>query len=163
MKQTATHCYFWKSPLSNWHMANFTIEGITYVCTEQHMMAKKALMFNDFETYQLIMKSNSPREHQQLGRTVKNFIKPTWDLYAKEIVYNGNFARFSQNQDQLDLLMSTKGKLTEASPYDVIWGVGLGENDPLILDEKNWKGTNWLGEVLSLVRYNLEKQYQGRF
>ena len=58
-----------------------------------------------------------------------------------------------------DIILSTGDKiLVEASPYDTIWGVGLGENNDLILDEKNWKGTNFLGEVLMDVRKSLSNK-----
>ena len=35
---------------------------------------------------------------------------------------------------------------------DQIWSCGLAENDPLILDPKNWTGQNLLGKVLMEVR-----------
>jgi len=50
------------------------------------------------------------------------------------------------------LLMTGSKILVEASPEDCIWGVGLEENDPLILDEANWKGQNLLGKALMKVR-----------
>jgi ribA/ribD-fused uncharacterized protein len=43
----------------------------------------------------------------------------------------------------------------EASPKDKVWGVGLHFTDDAILDEKNWKGTNWLGEAIMQVRSDL--------
>jgi ribA/ribD-fused uncharacterized protein len=62
----------------------------------------------------------------------------------------------SQNKELGDFLKSTEGKLlVEANPYDKIWGVGLAEDDYLILDCHNWLGTNWLGEVLTKVRITL--------
>ena len=44
---------------------------------------------------------------------------------------------------------------------------GLAENDPKALDRKNWRGTNWLGEVLTELRdeYKLGQKvghYQNR-
>ena len=39
--------------LSQWYESPFTIEGITYRCAEQYMMAQKALLFNDHETCSL--------------------------------------------------------------------------------------------------------------
>ncbi len=136
-------------------MVDFYVEGIKYNCAEQYMMAKKALLFDDINTYTKIMNATHPREHQKLGREVKFYKQDVWDKYKYEIVFNGNMARFIQNNDQLDFLLSTKGKLVEASPVDRVWGVGLSKDDPLILDEKNWKGENLLGKVLTSVRNNL--------
>ena len=40
----------------------------------------------------------------------------------------------------------------EANPTDRIWGIGIGENDLDIDDEKHWFGQNLLGKVLTEVR-----------
>jgi ribA/ribD-fused uncharacterized protein len=64
--------------------------------------------------------------------------------------------KFTQSEPLKEFLLFTKGTLlVEASPYDTIWGIGLAEGDPLIYDSKNWKGTNWLGEVLTDLRDDL--------
>ena len=36
--------FFWRtnSYFSNWHPADFTVDGVEYWCVEQYMMAKKA-------------------------------------------------------------------------------------------------------------------------
>lgn len=43
----------------------------------------------------------------------------------------------------------------EASPYDCIWGIGMAEGDPGIEDRDNWRGANWLGEILTGLREDL--------
>lgn len=54
-----------------------------------------------------------------------------------------------------------KGKgFCEASPYDRIWGLGLHQNDPLVDDEKNWRGLNLLGKALDEVRERIIKEKQ---
>lgn len=153
---TDSHTFFWKSPLGQWNMKPFVDnKGIEYNCAEQYMMAKKAELFNDEVTYSEIMNSASPKEQQELGRKIKNFSQKIWDANATTIVYQGNYYKFSQNEELLELLLSTKNTiLVEASPYDLIWGVGLGEKDPLIQDEKNWKGQNLLGYTLTNLKNN---------
>jgi len=70
-----------------------------------------------------------------------------------------NYAKFSSSHFMKDAILSTYPKiLVEASPYDKIWGVGLGENDDLILDEKNWDGMNLLGKALMNVRKELMEE-----
>lgn len=153
--QTDKYFFFYKSALSQWHIVDFYVEGINFSCAEQYMMAKKALLFDDITSYTKIMNARHPREMQLLGRQVKFYKQDVWDKFKYEIVYNGNYARFSQSDDQYDLLMSTKGKLVEASPVDRVWGIGLAKDDPLIKDEKNWKGQNLLGQILTAVRDRL--------
>ena len=61
--------------------------------------------------------------------------------------------------DSFHIFKTENRTIVEASPYDKIWGVGLLEDDPLILDEKNWKGLNLLGKALMEVRSKLNKIY----
>jgi ribA/ribD-fused uncharacterized protein len=48
--------------------------------------------------------------------------------------------------------------IVEASPTDVIWGIGRAWDDPLAMDRSAWRGTNWLGEVLMNVRSALRNK-----
>ena len=149
-----TFFYKTRNPFSNWHPCTFVDEnGTKYNCTEQYMMAEKARLFDDAYTRELILASIEPRDQKELGRKVKNFDSLTWEEAAKKIVYKGCMFKFTQNDKLLKTLLDTKGTLlVEASPYDKIWGIGLGEDDPRIHDPKNWKGTNWLGQVLTQLR-----------
>ncbi|WP_243002715.1 NADAR domain-containing protein [Lachnotalea glycerini] len=44
----------------------------------------------------------------------------------------------------------------EASPVDLIWGIGLDENATDIKNPLVWSGTNLLGFILMEVRDDLE-------
>ncbi len=105
------------------------------------------------------MESESPREQKAIGRGVRGFRAEEWEAVAKDYVYFGNWAKFSQNPPLLKLLLDTTASTTlvEASPYDTIWGIGLGEEDPRARERATWRGTNWLGEVLTRVRDDLRK------
>jgi len=158
MKKTEKYTFFWKDKIAQWNIQSFKDnDGIEYNCAEQYMMAQKALLFNDIEIHNLIMNEKSPKEQQKLGRIIKNFNQDIWNENAEQIVYNGNYFKFTQNKDLLEILLSTKDtQLVEASPFDKIWGVGLGEDNPLILDEKNWQGQNLLGKTLTKVRNDIK-------
>lgn len=156
MKKTATHIYFWKDKLGQWTMRDFEEDGVTYCCAEQYMMARKAKLFKDDETLKLIMETKSPAKHQKLGRIVKNYDQKVWDDNKELIVIDASRLKYSQNEEMKNALLTTGDRiLVEASPYDKIWGVGLGEKDPLILDQNNWKGQNLLGKCLMIVRDEL--------
>ena len=140
--------------LSQWYKVNFTTpDGITYNCCEQRMMHKKALLFNDYENAELIMKQEEPKEQKKLGRLVKNFDEDKWNTVADYIVYEANYAKFSQNIELKELLLATENdEIVESSPYDCIWGNGLNITDTLKTPKNKWLGTNRLGKALMKVR-----------
>jgi len=73
-----------------------------------------------------------------------------------QIVVAGNLAKFSQNPDFRDFLLTTKNRiLVEASPVDKIWGIGLAADDKKIENPRLWKGLNLLGFALMEVRKQL--------
>ena len=151
---------FYGGVFSQWYPSPFTIDGIEYDCAEQYMMAEKARVFYDNDSLAKIMATSDPRKQKALGRKIKGFKKEVWEQVAKRVVYRGNCAKFTQNLKLLTELFKTDGKtLVEASPYDCVWGIGLGENDPKAHDRSQWRGTNWLGEILTDLRKNLMAEH----
>ena len=150
---------FYHGPFSQWYPAKFEIDGVTYNCAEQYMMAKKALLFNDVHTHKKIMDSDNPSQQKKFGRLVNDFDRFIWESVAKDIVLRGNLAKFSQNDNLLISLAiaSDDYNLVEASPYDKVWGVGLSQDNPDAFDPNKWKGKNWLGEILVITRQYLTK------
>ena len=149
---------FWQGPFSQWHPSEFVIDGVTYCCCEQYMMAEKARLFKDEAVLKEIMNAKDPARHKYLGRRVKGFIKDKWEAVAKDIVFKANLAKFSQNKKLKETLINTKDSvIAEASPYDTIWGIGLKASDPRAKDRTKWRGKNWLGEALMKVREQFKK------
>jgi len=155
--------FFWNGPFSQWHLCRFKIDGETYNCAEQFMMAEKARYFQDDVALQKIMRADHPRDQKRFGRQVEEFDSQEWEHvesngkpYCWNVVYRGNVAKFEQNPKLLKKLLATDGTtLVEASPVDSIWGIGLAADDPRAHDRSTWLGTNWLGEVLTAVREHL--------
>lgn len=142
-----------KDVFSQWHRSYFAVRNITYNCAEQYMMAEKARLFGDDDALQKIMHAEEPRDQKALGKTVRNFDIRVWTAAAQNIVILGNIHKFSQNPEMLKELLDTGNKmLVEASPYDCIWGIGVGISDPNRFDNSKWRGKNLLGEALMYVR-----------
>ena len=150
---------FWDGIFSQWYKTDFYIDKIKFNCAEQYMMYKKAILFNDINIANKILKSNSPREQKKLGREVKKFKEDKWNSICRNIVYNGNYAKFTQNNDLLNCLKLTNDLiLVEASPYDKIWGIGRSKDDHNACINRNWLGKNWLGFTLTKVRDNIKNE-----
>lgn len=148
--------FFYNGPFSQWAKCTMVIDGITYNCAEQYMMAMKAKHFNDERVRLAIMNTDLPFIHKALGRKVANFDVESWNKVCRGVVYKVNYEKFTQNEFLMSELKQTTGKLiVEASPTDRIWGIGLWENDKRIHDPKQWRGTNWLGEAITQVREDL--------
>ena len=144
-----------KTCLSQWWKSDFAIDADSYCCMEQYMMAEKARLF-DSAMVRDIMSCKDPKKIKMLGRKVKNFDESLWVQKRSSIVLNGNFAKFSQNDELKKFLISTQKRvLVEASPYDKIWGIGMSADDEKPENPLYWKGRNLLGFALMEVRDEL--------
>jgi hypothetical protein len=149
--------FFGKSnPLSNFHGCSFSIGGVKYNSTEQFYQSKKADFVLDMSTKEKIMTSNIPAVQKRLGDSIKILDKEKWNDLAPELMYGGIMAKFSQNQDLKNFLLSTGDKhLIEASPRDTFWGSGLSLTNKDCLKADKHRGRNLLGKILESVRSQL--------
>lgn len=144
------------SCLSQWWMQDFEIDGTIYCCAEQYMMAEKARLFGDSAMLGKIMQARSPKEMKAYGRAVSRFEATVWNTNCYDIVRRASLAKFSQNPALLDFLLGTRNRiLVEASPYDRVWGIGLGKEHPDAENPMKWRGTNLLGFALTQARDEL--------
>lgn len=142
-----------KSCFSQWFPSYFEHEGEQYYNAEQWMMAGKAKLFKDEAILAKILQERAPKKIKSLGRKVHNFEQKLWSENAYAIVKEGNLLKFSYNNKFKDFLLNTGDKvLVEASPYDMIWGIGLTEQDQRAQNPNEWQGSNYLGFVLMEVR-----------
>ena len=155
-KQGHTALFFFKGYHSQWHRSVFHDRlCLPFINCEQFMMYKKALLFGDVKTACAILETDSPKEQKDLGRTVANFDQRVWDQHKYNIVLAANLMKFSQSSSLRSKLFDTIENgvelFVEASPYDRIWGIGLGEDHPDIADEDMWQGQNLLGKAITQV------------
>ncbi len=61
--------------------------------------------------------------------------------------------KFEQSPILMSFLHDTQNaKLVEANPKDTKWSCGLSLQDKDLFNENKWKGTNWLGLILTKIR-----------
>ena len=149
---------------SQFYPCSFIENRQSFTCAEQYMHYKKAELFGDSQSGQLILASHSPVQHKRLGRRVRSFKDSVWSNYARNIVKTGTMLKFQQNYALKQRLLDTRPKqLVETSPYDRTWGIGLAIEDPNIHDPSQWRGSNILGQILVEVReelYDEKNQYK---
>jgi ribA/ribD-fused uncharacterized protein len=140
---------------SNFYPSQFIENNIVYNCAEQYIMAKKALLFNDNDIYQSIMKAQFPVTIKHLGRLVRNYNDTIWKENREFIAKQCLYLKFSQNTDIKKILLKTADKyIAECAPRDRIWGIGFGIVKALKMQDK-W-GENLLGKTLMYVREQLK-------
>lgn len=167
MKITNKYVFFYKDWLSNYQATDFYYPSkgtpiFNFTSTEQGFMYFKALYFEDYEVADQIYNTlSNPGVCRKLGRQVKDYDENSWDRVRYGIFYDLIYQKYLQDKNLQEKLLSPEfdNKLfVEASPIDKIWGIGMDENNPLILDQKNWKGKNYLGQIITDVRDTLIKK-----
>lgn len=147
-----------RSCFSQWWVAPFEVDGVSYRTAEHWMMAGKAKLFGDEEALAKIVGATRPSDAKRIGRLVKNFDSEVWDRQKFGLVVAGNWHKFSQHGALKDFLLATgESVLVEASPRDRVWGIGLAADHPAAKNPAGWKGENMLGFALMEVRDKLRK------
>ena len=140
--------------LSNWYKADFEYAGKRFASVEQFMMYHKLMTFRQYDLADQVMKTEDPAEAKKIGRThFDNFDDKMWTRISSTIVKRGARAKFVQNPDLMEELLSTgNAVLAECSPYDKVWGIGLAPDDERVYDTRKWDGKNKLGRILMILR-----------
>lgn len=140
--------------LSNWYNADFEYAGKHFASVEQFMMYHKLMTFRQYDLADQVMKTRDPAEAKKIGRThFDSFDDKLWTRISSTIVKRGARAKFVQNPDLMEELLSTgNAVLAECSPYDKVWGIGLAPDDERVYDTRKWDGKNKLGRILMILR-----------
>ena len=160
MRITKDYVFFYKDWLSNYQRTNFYFPSMLlplwkFTSTEQGFMFLKALYFKDYDTAKEILNTDDPDKCRRLGRQVKNYDDSEWSRIRYILFYDLNLQKYTQDGSLKAKLMSKDfdgKKFVEASPIDLIWGIGMGERDKGVENENKWKGLNYLGRILTTIR-----------
>ena len=121
------------------------------------MMASKAR-----PALSAILASDDPREQNRLGRQVRHVDPALWQDESEAIVLRGNPAKFSLNEEmRVALENKCARRITEASPHDKVWGIGLIASDLRSASPISWCGPQILGQALEHARDSLRQNTSG--
>ena len=160
--------FFWLNnekygEFSNWYERSFVIDDFKYFCVEQYMMSQKAKLFHDADNYTKILRANTPEGCKWLGKQVTPFDPRSWDAVKYDIVKAGNRAKYEQNADLKELLLSTGDSImAEASPDDMIWGIAMDAKTAAKTISADWPGKNLLGKILMELREEFRGEKKSR-
>ena len=159
------YIYFYQGRISNFHMETFSgrLSGDEYMqfcCGEQYIMARKAIIMGDMDTFEKIMAETSPTKIKKLGRKVKNWNQELWDENVEQVAHDVcAYRMMDRNGDVtpygLALLEIVspyeKYMFVEASITDAIWGVGGRpvSAHAYLMKNGEFKGRNILGRAVT--------------
>lgn len=149
--------FFWHGVFSNWHSTPFLMPFIDnerqrFNCSEQALMACKALEAGDTNSIKSILSAQTPKEQKALGRAVKGLDVEIWEQNRQKIMELIIHFKFRSTPKMAVIRTRFRGwNFVEASPLDAIWGVKMSVSDHQILDPINWKGLNILGKAFDNV------------
>ena len=142
--------------LSNWYPSCFVVDGTEFTSMEQFMMCRKAGCFHDEKTATQILNTQDVAQIKKLGRLVTGYDDHYWSGIRQIVVYDGLFAKFTQNCLLRKELEGTGDAiLAECAVKDCVWGIGLSMSNPDRFNRAKWKGSNLLGYTLMMVRDRL--------
>lgn len=157
---------------SNFYKAPFSVklqgtnELVTFTCTEQYFMYQKAETFGDTKIMQELLNPNlHPADYKHLGKKVTPYDDAKWNTVRYEKMKNALRHKFTQSKKLRTILLNTRNAvLVETSPFDTIWGIGVGKTArpgqrPINWrDINNWRGQNLLGFALMEIRDELNQK-----
>ena len=137
------------NPLSNFHPAPFTVNGVHYICSEQFIQHTKAILFKDYNTAKKILNATRALECKSLSKEIENYDWDQWESCAKDRVLPGIQQKFSQNSALKDVLIHCTGtKTIVESTSDSFWGSGVPLYCNDCLNPRQWISKGIMGEIL---------------
>ena len=125
----------------------FRIDGLSYNSSE-HFFQSKKFEFSDPAYFDTVRTSPSSNKAHQLGNARNGgILRPDWDAVKFDVMYQGNFEKFSQNEDLKKMLLDTGDKkISQLSNSDKFWSVTPNG------------GKDLLGRILMKIRETLKNE-----
>jgi ribA/ribD-fused uncharacterized protein len=161
---------FWTAPFeAPWfHVRTEPVEtqrimGGTWLTVEHYFQAAKCGWWEGVGGGKVILHAPNSREAKRLGRQVE--LRRDWERLKLQVMTEGLRLKFTQNPDLKAKLVATHPEtLVEGNTWgDRYWGQVWEPYHPDGWDYRNdcpdtrglWRGENWLGKCLEMVREEL--------
>lgn len=143
------------TPLSNWFLSTFTIDGITYSSSEQFYAYNKANFAEDIPRATQIIQTTDTRRIKYISKGLNIVDKQEWRIKGTDIMKAGLRAKFEQNEELKQALLETSGLFLVECTRDKTWGCGVPLYSKEASKPSTWEGQNLLGQLLMELRTNL--------
>jgi len=127
--------------LSKKYPAKFTVNKKTFFCLKQYIVAEKAKLFNDQETYQDILSKTMTQELKNIK--IKNYDPSVYNAQKFNIYLKANYYRLKDNRQHFEEFMKTGQKYLMVKKC---WHKKMSPKD------------NILGKTLILLRYVTQRR-----
>ena len=130
---------------SNFSRHSFWLDERQWKTSEHYFQAQKFAA--DIEHYDLVFHAKTPSEAAKMGRDRSFPMRIDWETVKDDMMRKALHAKFTQNEDIKQILLSTKDHdLVEETTDDYYWGCGT-----------DGTGKNRLGLLLVELRNELLK------
>lgn len=131
---------------SNFSHYGFELDGKWWMTSEHYFQAQK---FYNTKFEEIIRMMNNPMKAAEMGRNRNLPLRKDWEQVKDTIMKKAVFAKFSQNKEICDVLLSSGAeKIVENTINDYYWGCG-----------KDGTGKNMLGIIIMQVRKDLQYKF----
>ena len=141
--------------LSNFYKVEIKFNGKGFVSAEHAYQYEKAWVCGDREMMERIYKAKTAKEAKHLGGQVTT--TDLWERLKDDRMREILDAKFTQNKDINDMLISTGSVYLIEGSTDSYWGAGRKLHSKALL-EVHWNGLNRLGEMLVELRVDLRRR-----
>ena len=97
------------NPLSNFFPATFTLNGHTYISSEQYIQSSKAQYFGDIDVFNQIMGCKTSADCKEFSRKIRGVDAAKWESVAADVCRSGIREKFVQNPILLEILIKRTG------------------------------------------------------
>ena len=140
------------NPLSHFHDAPFTCDGIKFHSSEQFTQYQKVQFAKDTASCNRILTAETALECKNLASKIEELDSDKWEEVAKEKCKPGIRCKFDQNPKVLECLMNTGEMTIVECPKDTLWGTGTPLSNDDCLEPTEWHSQGILGEILCELR-----------